>query len=187
MTVISVPLSISAIIDYHSRISPSDRPRDSLIRHFAPVSASNPAEPAAQQNVPPSGLYPGCQLIQTFLSLSRHVRTRLGSGRTEIEAPQINILHWVSPLNSVAGGTADKLTTSCWTCRKRRIKCDERPGACRTCEQSKLTCAGYDVRLIWNAGPNTSRRRIRSGCMSEVSFMENKANTGPQIKLPVRR
>ncbi|OJJ07631.1 hypothetical protein ASPVEDRAFT_46894 [Aspergillus versicolor CBS 583.65] len=53
--------------------------------------------------------------------------------------------------------------TGCWTCRKRRIKCDERPGACRTCEQAKLTCAGYDVRLIWNAGPNTSRRRIRSG------------------------
>ncbi|CAG8106900.1 unnamed protein product [Penicillium nalgiovense] len=53
--------------------------------------------------------------------------------------------------------------TGCWTCRKRRIKCDERPIACKTCEQAKLTCAGYDVRLVWNAGPNTSRRRIRSG------------------------
>ncbi|KAL2869215.1 Zn(II)2Cys6 transcription factor [Aspergillus lucknowensis] len=52
--------------------------------------------------------------------------------------------------------------TGCWTCRKRRIKCDERPGACRTCERAKLTCAGYDVRLIWGAGPNTSRRRIGS-------------------------
>ncbi|KAL4815505.1 fungal-specific transcription factor domain-containing protein [Aspergillus spinulosporus] len=51
--------------------------------------------------------------------------------------------------------------TGCWTCRKRRIKCDERPVACRVCQRAGLDCAGYDVRLIWNAGSNTSRRRIK--------------------------
>ncbi|KAL4773908.1 fungal-specific transcription factor domain-containing protein [Aspergillus nidulans var. acristatus] len=51
--------------------------------------------------------------------------------------------------------------TGCWTCRKRRIKCDETPVACRACQRAGLDCAGYDVRLIWNAGPNTSRRRIK--------------------------
>ncbi|KAF2647994.1 hypothetical protein K491DRAFT_551077, partial [Lophiostoma macrostomum CBS 122681] len=39
--------------------------------------------------------------------------------------------------------------SSCWTCRERRIKCDERPISCNNCERAKRTCAGYDVRLIW--------------------------------------
>ncbi|KAF9891690.1 hypothetical protein FE257_003702 [Aspergillus nanangensis] len=58
--------------------------------------------------------------------------------------------------------------TGCWTCRKRRVKCDERPVACRVCEKASLTCAGYGLRLIWNAGengklekpPHMGRRRI---------------------------
>ncbi|ANB11268.1 hypothetical protein AWJ20_4071 [Sugiyamaella lignohabitans] len=34
--------------------------------------------------------------------------------------------------------------TGCITCRKRRIKCDERHPTCLNCEKSKRVCIGYD-------------------------------------------
>ncbi|KAJ5150648.1 uncharacterized protein N7500_010837 [Penicillium coprophilum] len=40
----------------------------------------------------------------------------------------------------------------CWTCKKRRIQCDElRPG-CKKCSSKGLTCEGYEIRLRWGAG-----------------------------------
>ncbi|KAJ5373470.1 hypothetical protein N7517_005476 [Penicillium concentricum] len=40
----------------------------------------------------------------------------------------------------------------CWTCKKRRIQCDElRPG-CQKCSSKGLTCEGYEIRLRWGAG-----------------------------------
>ncbi|KAJ5963441.1 uncharacterized protein N7479_003317 [Penicillium vulpinum] len=40
----------------------------------------------------------------------------------------------------------------CWTCKKRRVQCDElRPG-CRKCTSKGLTCEGYEIRLRWGAG-----------------------------------
>ncbi|CEP22856.1 unnamed protein product [Cyberlindnera jadinii] len=33
--------------------------------------------------------------------------------------------------------------TGCLTCRRRRIKCDERKPGCRNCEKSRICCAGY--------------------------------------------
>lgn len=34
--------------------------------------------------------------------------------------------------------------TGCLTCRKRRIKCDERKPYCLNCEKSKKVCLGFD-------------------------------------------
>ncbi|CUM51796.1 unnamed protein product [Debaryomyces tyrocola] len=34
--------------------------------------------------------------------------------------------------------------TGCLTCRKRRIKCDERKPYCFNCERSKKVCLGYE-------------------------------------------
>ncbi|KAJ8115110.1 hypothetical protein OPT61_g3168 [Boeremia exigua] len=39
--------------------------------------------------------------------------------------------------------------TGCWTCRQRRVKCDERPISCENCERAKRVCGGYDIRLVW--------------------------------------
>ncbi|EEY23476.1 conserved hypothetical protein [Verticillium alfalfae VaMs.102] len=39
----------------------------------------------------------------------------------------------------------------CWTCRDRRVKCDERKPACQRCLQSGQNCRGYGVRLNWSA------------------------------------
>lgn len=40
----------------------------------------------------------------------------------------------------------------CWTCKKKRIQCDEgRPG-CQRCIERGITCEGYEIRLRWGAG-----------------------------------
>ncbi|KAL2845302.1 hypothetical protein BJY01DRAFT_263693 [Aspergillus pseudoustus] len=42
--------------------------------------------------------------------------------------------------------------TGCRTCRTRRIKCDEGPGACANCTQTGRKCDGYDVHRIPRGG-----------------------------------
>ncbi|KAF5006439.1 hypothetical protein FDECE_7199 [Fusarium decemcellulare] len=42
-----------------------------------------------------------------------------------------------------------KTFTGCWTCRARKVKCDEARPKCRLCRSKGLHCEGYDVRLHW--------------------------------------
>ncbi|KAK7414255.1 arginine metabolism regulation protein II [Neonectria punicea] len=42
-----------------------------------------------------------------------------------------------------------KTFTGCWTCRGRKVKCDEERPGCRQCRQKNLECQGYGVRLHW--------------------------------------
>lgn len=37
----------------------------------------------------------------------------------------------------------------CWTCRKRKIKCDYLKPHCGKCAKSKLKCEGFGVKLCW--------------------------------------
>ncbi|KAI2710362.1 transcriptional regulator family: Fungal Specific TF [Penicillium roqueforti] len=39
--------------------------------------------------------------------------------------------------------------TGCWTCRARRIKCDETHPICRRCARNNAPC-GYGLRLVWH-------------------------------------
>lgn len=60
-------------------------------------------------------------------------------------------------------------TSSCWTCRSRKIKCDERQkNGCAVCEKAGLECAGYSVNLSWVTGrvqdlQGLHRRKINTG------------------------
>ncbi|KAF2630263.1 hypothetical protein BU25DRAFT_429338 [Macroventuria anomochaeta] len=42
-----------------------------------------------------------------------------------------------------------KCFTGCWTCRSRRVKCDEETPACQRCRQIGVACEGYGLRLNW--------------------------------------
>ncbi|KKK19091.1 hypothetical protein P175DRAFT_0465447 [Aspergillus ochraceoroseus IBT 24754] len=42
-----------------------------------------------------------------------------------------------------------KTFTGCWTCRTRKVKCDETRPVCTQCMTKRLDCAGYGVRLHW--------------------------------------
>ncbi|KAJ5182260.1 hypothetical protein N7449_012407 [Penicillium cf. viridicatum] len=37
--------------------------------------------------------------------------------------------------------------TGCWTCKARKVRCDERPFTCKNCEKRGIPCGGYDIRL----------------------------------------
>lgn len=42
-----------------------------------------------------------------------------------------------------------KTFTGCWTCRERKIKCDEAQPNCLQCRRKGLQCEGYGARLQW--------------------------------------
>ncbi|KAF5013785.1 hypothetical protein FDECE_203 [Fusarium decemcellulare] len=42
-----------------------------------------------------------------------------------------------------------KAFTGCWTCRARKIKCDEAKPKCLTCQAKNAVCEGYGLRLRW--------------------------------------
>jgi len=49
----------------------------------------------------------------------------------------------------VANRQRTKCFTGCWTCRSRRVKCDETTPLCQRCSQFGVQCEGYGVRLSW--------------------------------------
>ncbi|KAI8716478.1 Zn(2)-C6 fungal-type domain-containing protein [Fusarium sp. LHS14.1] len=42
-----------------------------------------------------------------------------------------------------------KTFTGCWTCRSRRLKCDETKPECIQCQLKGISCGGYHIRLQW--------------------------------------
>ncbi|CAI7655319.1 unnamed protein product [Penicillium glandicola] len=56
-----------------------------------------------------------------------------------------------------------KTFTGCWTCRDRRVKCDEEHPHCRRCQRNGWVCQGYGLRLRWSQIPGirSHRRQFR--------------------------
>ncbi|KAJ5622320.1 hypothetical protein N7528_005552 [Penicillium herquei] len=40
----------------------------------------------------------------------------------------------------------------CWTCKRRRRRCDNNRPKCQNCAQRGIECEGYEVRLRWGSG-----------------------------------
>ncbi|AOA64104.1 GQ67_03563T0 [Komagataella phaffii] len=38
----------------------------------------------------------------------------------------------------------------CWTCRSRKVKCDNGRPSCQRCQKSNLNCLGYNIKLSWS-------------------------------------
>ncbi|KAJ5083896.1 hypothetical protein NUU61_008475 [Penicillium alfredii] len=57
-----------------------------------------------------------------------------------------------------------KTFTGCWTCRARRVKCDDEHPHCRRCRRSGWQCQGYGLRLGWSQTPGirSNRRQLWS-------------------------
>jgi hypothetical protein len=57
-----------------------------------------------------------------------------------------------------------KTFTGCWTCRDRRVKCDDEHPHCRRCRRSGWVCKGYGLRLGWDQSPRgrSHRRQLWS-------------------------
>ncbi|KAJ5824139.1 hypothetical protein N7447_006479 [Penicillium robsamsonii] len=40
----------------------------------------------------------------------------------------------------------------CWTCKRRRRRCDNARPSCKNCSERGAACEGYEIRLRWNTG-----------------------------------
>ncbi|RTE85338.1 hypothetical protein BHE90_000112 [Fusarium euwallaceae] len=76
-----------------------------------------------------------------------------------------------------------KTFTGCWTCRSRKVKCDEARPRCRHCLKKGVECEGYDIRLHWlppetgyELEPVTSEYQAKA-CRSQIPF----GSTGPAL------
>lgn len=55
--------------------------------------------------------------------------------------------------------------TACWTCRRRRIRCDGEVPHCSACKKHRVQCEGYHVELAWvdpttGLYPSHNRRKL---------------------------
>ncbi|KAL2826625.1 fungal-specific transcription factor domain-containing protein [Aspergillus cavernicola] len=62
-----------------------------------------------------------------------------------------------------------KTFTGCWTCRSRKIKCDEAKPSCHQCDEKGLACEGYSTRLQWLT-PATGKQALHSEDLSGGSL-----------------
>ncbi|KAF4441439.1 Fungal Zn binuclear cluster domain containing [Fusarium acutatum] len=53
-----------------------------------------------------------------------------------------------------------KTFTGCWTCRTRRVKCDEVQPVCNRCTKARRICEGYGVRLTWKSDEKETPFRV---------------------------
>jgi hypothetical protein len=62
---------------------------------------------------------------------------------------------------------------SCWTCRKRKLKCHGPKPTCQRCIRAGLVCEGFGIRLSWADSPG-----------SPVAGGENQLSHRQRIVLP---
>jgi hypothetical protein len=58
----------------------------------------------------------------------------------------------ITSTGAAGDGSAPQATVDCYTCRRRRVKCDRALPHCAKCERTKLECLGYKKPLVWNKG-----------------------------------
>ena len=61
-----------------------------------------------------------------------------------------------NPLKPRIRKLAPKVRTGCKTCKRRRVKCDEKKPICVRCDKLGLTCEGYEVPKPWLFEPTSS-------------------------------
>ncbi|KAF7945288.1 hypothetical protein EAE96_010066 [Botrytis aclada] len=84
-----------------------------------------------------------------------------------------------------------KTRTGCWTCRKRRVKCDEEKPHCARCEASGFKCDGYSVDAFSQAHKRASvvhkSQPKRKSSVTHRALLPSKAPKSPRINIRVLR
>lgn len=75
-----------------------------------------------------------------------------------------------------------KTFTGCWTCRSRRLKCDEKKPSCRQCTRRGLNCGGYSARLQW-LGPGDNEPGLRGHNTTGCRFQQRRLLPGKSPSL----
>ncbi|KAI0189797.1 fungal-specific transcription factor domain-containing protein [Xylaria flabelliformis] len=61
----------------------------------------------------------------------------------------------------MSSSSTNKSRRGCWTCKRRKVQCDQGVPNCRRCVQAKRHCEGYGLRLSWPR-ENDKKRAIVS-------------------------
>lgn len=72
------------------------------------------------------------------------------------------------------------MTKGCYTCRRRRIICDNGQPTCRKCRDAGKECLGYQKPLVWVKGGVASRGKMMGRSFEEV----NQPETEPEYRRP---
>ncbi|CAG8892033.1 unnamed protein product [Penicillium egyptiacum] len=91
----------------------------------------------------------------------------------------------ISSNNAKVTKQRTKTFTGCWTCRDRRVKCDEEHPHCRRCQRSGWVCKGYGLRLGWpqTDGGRSHRRQLRSALPDVDHGLSSAAVTALLVEL----
>ncbi|KAJ5935092.1 hypothetical protein N7466_004639 [Penicillium verhagenii] len=83
------------------------------------------------------------------------------------------------PRNVRTPKSRTKTFTGCWTCRARRVKCDDEQPHCRRCRTSGWQCQGYGMRLGWSQTPGSRshRRQLKPGAPQSTVDLSSAAVT----------
>ncbi|KXH27001.1 hypothetical protein CNYM01_09426 [Colletotrichum nymphaeae SA-01] len=72
----------------------------------------------------------------------------------------------------------------CWTCKRRKVKCDERSSGCGNCEKMKIPCEGYGIKLQWINVPNPFLEQEKPGSSSNGrGRIRIGRDTGPEYQM----
>lgn len=66
------------------------------------------------------------------------------------------------------------MTKGCYTCRRRRIICDNGLPTCRKCRDAGKECLGYQKPLVWVKGGVASRGKMMGRSFDDVEKSSNK-------------
>lgn len=71
------------------------------------------------------------------------------------------------------------MTKGCYTCRRRRIICDNGQPTCRKCRDAGKECLGYQKPLVWVKGGVASRGKMMGRSFDEVKKPESEPESQP--------
>jgi hypothetical protein len=78
------------------------------------------------------------------------------------------------------------MTKGCYTCRRRRIICDNGQPTCRKCRDAGKECLGYQKPLVWVKGGVASRGKMMGRSFDDVKKRDGneKAQVAVEAKAP---
>lgn len=71
------------------------------------------------------------------------------------------------------------MTKGCYTCRRRRIICDNGQPTCRKCRDAGKECLGYQKPLVWVKGGVASRGKMMGRSFDDVEIPPSKPKPHP--------
>lgn len=70
--------------------------------------------------------------------------------------------------------------SGCWTCKRRKRKCDETKPSCTTCDKSNIICEGYPKKVVWKGKQNMATE-VRERTAAPPRYKDTQRVNSPDI------